>query len=50
LAKNKLSKYDELIGLISNIGKFLMSNEELEEYRNKEKEKDAIIERNKKAK
>jgi hypothetical protein len=40
LAKNKLSKFDDLSGLTSNIGKFLMSSEELEEYRNKEKERD----------
>jgi hypothetical protein len=50
LAKNKLGKFDDLSGLVANVGKFLMTAEEVEEYRGREKERDAIIERNKKAK
>ncbi|KAM3127588.1 hypothetical protein pb186bvf_020293 [Paramecium bursaria] len=50
LAKNQIQSFDELQGITQNLGKFLLSPEELEDYRNKEKERDAIIERNKKVK
>ncbi|CAK87477.1 unnamed protein product (macronuclear) [Paramecium tetraurelia] len=50
LAKNGIQSFDDLQGITQNIGRFQMSQEEYEEYKTKEKERDAIIERNKKVK
>lgn len=50
LAKNNINSFDDIIEITQNIGKFLLSPEELEEYRNKERDRDAVVERNKKVK
>lgn len=50
LARNGISSFDDISGITQNVGRFILSEEELEEYRVKEKERDAIIERNKKVK
>lgn len=50
LARNGIQSFDELVGITQNIGKFLLSNEEYEEYKMKEKERDAVVDRNKKVK
>lgn len=50
LSKNNLTDLDQIAPLLQNIGKFLLSEEELEAYRSKEKERDAIVARNAKSK
>ncbi|CAD8075052.1 unnamed protein product [Paramecium sonneborni] len=50
LAKNQITSLDQLSEIMQNVGKFLMTQEEYDEYRIKEKERDQIIERNKKVK
>ncbi|CAD8080635.1 unnamed protein product [Paramecium primaurelia] len=50
LAKNQIQSFDDLQGITQNIGRFQMSQEEYDEYKTKEKEREAIIERNKKVK
>ncbi|CAD8065547.1 unnamed protein product [Paramecium primaurelia] len=50
LAKNQINSLDQLSEIMQNVGKFLMSQDEYDDYRIKEKERDQIIERNKKVK
>lgn len=50
LARNAITSFEDLNGIVSNVGRFLMTQEEYDEYKVKEKERDSIVERNKKAK
>ena len=46
LAKCSIYSIDQLQGLIDCIGKFTMNNDEIEDFKIKEKEKEAIVSRN----
>jgi len=48
LAKNQLGKWSDVKDWLDNIGKFPMTNEEVEEYRLKEKEREAAVQKNQK--
>eukprot|EP01017_Pseudomicrothorax_dubius_P002893 TRINITY_DN10263_c0_g1_i4.p2 TRINITY_DN10263_c0_g1~~TRINITY_DN10263_c0_g1_i4.p2 ORF type:complete len:150 (-),score=44.70 TRINITY_DN10263_c0_g1_i4:37-486(-) len=50
LARNGIRSAEPLTDILNAIGRKPMSAEELEAYRNKEKDREAIIEKNKKAK
>ena len=48
LAKNHLGKWSDVKDWLENIGKFPMTLEEVEEYRQKEKERELAIQKNQK--
>ena len=50
LAKCSVSSIEQMSGLVESIGKFIMNSDEIEDYKNKEKEREAIINKNLKAK
>jgi len=50
LAKNQLGSWADVESLFGQIGRFPLTQQQVEEYRLKEKERDAIIQKNLKAK
>ena len=48
LGRNKLKSWDDIAEWFNGIGRFALSTEELEQYREKEKEREAAILKNNK--